>query len=185
MADPNAALQTQLSNIQNKTGKTLEQIRALLEATGLSKHGEQREHLMETLGIGFGDANTVIHVLKQAAAPAPASDDPLDLIYVGAKAHLRPLHEALMKQIDAFGEFERAPKKTYISLRRKKQFAMLGPATKTQVELGLNVKELPHSARLKVMPPASMCQYSLRLSDAAEIDAELIAWVRKAFDSAG
>lgn len=185
MADPNAALQTQLQNIQEKTGKTLDQLRAEIEKSGLSKHGEKRSFLMEKFAIGYGDANTVIHVLKQADQPAPASDDPLDLIYVGGKAHLRPIHEALMAKIDAFGEFELAPKKTYISLRRKKQFAMLGPATKTQVELGMNVKELPPSPRLKVMPPASMCQYSLRLSSVDEIDAELIGWVKAAFDAAG
>lgn len=185
MADPYAALQTQLTNIQSKTGKSLEQLRQLVEQSGLSKHGEKRSFLQEQLGIGYGDANTVIHVLKQGVAPPPASDDPLDAIYVGAKAHLRPLHEQLMARIDQLGEFELAPKKTYISLRRKKQFAMLGPATKTQVELGMNVKELPHSERLKVMPPKSMCQYSLRLSSADQIDDELMGWIKAAFEAAG
>jgi len=185
MADPNAQLQTQLSNIQSKTGKSLDQLRQMVEQSGLSKHGEKRSYLQEQLGIGYGDANTVIHVLKQAAAPAPTSDDPLDAIYVGAKAHLRPLHEQLMARIESLGDFELAPKKTYISMRRNKQFAMLGPATKTQIELGMNVKQLRHSERLKVMPPKSMCQYSLRLSHAEEIDTELLSWVKAAFDAAG
>ncbi len=185
MADPNAALQTQLSNIQKKTGQSLQQMAKAIEASGLSKHGEKRKFLMEKYEIGFGDANTVIHVLKQAAAPAPASNDPLDLIYVGPKAHLRPIHEALMARIDTFGEFEKAPKKTYISLRRKKQFAMIGPATKTQVEIGINVKELPPNERLKVMPPASMCQYSTRISSVEEIDDALLGWVKAGFNAAG
>lgn len=186
MADLDAALQTQLRNIQSKTGKNLDQLRLLLDASGLSKHGEQRSYLMETLGLGHGDANTLVHVLKQAAAPAAAVDaDPLDAIYVGPKAHLRLLHEALMKHINGFGEFELAPKKNYVSLRRKKQFAMLGPATKTQLELGLNIKDLPANPRLKVMPPASMCQYSVRLSGLDELDADLLGWLRAAFDGAG
>jgi hypothetical protein len=35
----------------------------------------------------------------------------LDEIYAGPKAALRPIHEALMRAIDGFGEFEVAPKK--------------------------------------------------------------------------
>jgi hypothetical protein len=48
--------------------------------------------------------------------------------------------EKIMQQVSGFGEFEIAPKKGFVSLRRKKQFAMLGPATNTRFELGLNIK---------------------------------------------
>ncbi len=114
-----------------------------------------------------------------------AGDDPLDAIYAGAKAGLRPVHDAVMKQIDKLGPFDVAPKKTYVSLRRKKQFAMVGPATKDQIEIGLNAKSLPAHARLKAQPPGGMCQYTVRLSSAAEVDAALMAWVRAAYDAAG
>ena len=30
-----------------------------------------------------------------------------------------------------------------------------------------------------------MCNYKVKLTDAAEVDAELVVWVRQAFDSAG
>lgn len=78
-----------------------------------------------------------------------------------------------------------APKKTYLSLRRKKQFAMIGPATKTQVEVGLNAKALPAADRLSEMPPKSMCTYKTRVSDVGEVDAELLGWLRRAYDEAG
>ena len=54
-------------------------------------------------------------------------EDVLDGIYTGAKAALRPIDDRLMAEIDTFGEFETLPKKGYVSLRRKKQFAMIGP----------------------------------------------------------
>jgi hypothetical protein len=139
--------------------------------------------LMEKLQLGYGDANMLALRAKDAASPASVDADPLDVIYAGAKAPLRALHDRLHAEIRKLGEFETAPKKAYVSLRRKKQFATLGPATKDQVELGLNAKALPASARLKALPPGGMCQYSVRLSAASEIDAELLAWVRAAYDA--
>ena len=76
-------------------------------------------------------------------------------LYTGAKAALRPIHDALMAKINTFGEFETSPKKTYLSLGRKKQFAMLGPAASTRVELGLNIKSLPANDRLIERPQAA------------------------------
>jgi len=139
MADLSAALATQLHNIQAKTGRTIAALHDELAATGLAKVGEKRNWLMATHKLGYGDANTVallagkvpsgLHDGEVAAATA-GSSDPLDALYAGPKVQLRAVHEALLKAVRAFGDFEEAPKKTYISLRRKKQFAMVGPATK-------------------------------------------------------
>lgn len=195
MADPQAAALTQLRNIQSRTGQTIAELLAAVKATGLARHGERRSWLMERYKLGYGDANTVAFFvdkplpdLSGAAPAAPAAaqqGDPLDAIYAGAKAHLRPLHERLMQVVAALGPCEQAPKKTYISLRRKKQFAMLGPATKELVELGLNVKGLPPHPRLKAMPPGGMCQYTVRLGAAEEVDETLAGWLRAAYDAAG
>jgi len=185
MADPKTATANQLRNIEAKTGKTFAQLRSLIAGTGLTKVGEQRTMLMERLGLGYGDANALALLAKQAAVSPTADADPLDAIYVGPKASLRDLHERLSAAIDKLGAYEKAPKKAYISMRRKKQFAMLGPATKDQVELGLNAKQLPASARLKALPPGGMCQYTVRLSRPSEIDAELMGWIRAAYDAAG
>jgi hypothetical protein len=90
-----------------------------------------------------------------------------------------------MKKIGAFGEFEIAPKKGYVSLRRKKQFAMIGPGSQTRVDVGINMKGVPGTARLVEQAPGGMCQYKVALTGAGEVDAELIGWIRKAYDAAG
>ena len=184
MADPTEASKTQLRNIEAKTGMSLPALCAVVAASGLAKHGEVRAMLMERYRLGYGDANALALHAQAAASAAPASDDALAAIYTGAKAHLRPLHEQVIARIEALGVFETAPKKAYVSLRRKKQFAMLGPVTKAQIELGLNARNLPACARLKALPPGGMCQYTVRLSEPGEIDAELMGWVRSAFDAA-
>ena len=188
-----AAITTQLANIEKRTGKSLAQLVKLVKACGLTKHSEIRDHLKTTLDLGYGDANTLTHhALKSGDATAPAgssagadADEVLSALYSGPKAALRPIHDALMTKINTFGEFEISPKKTYLSLRRKKQFAMLGPATSTRVELGLNIKSLPANARLIEQAAGGMCNYKVKLTDVSEVNAELVKWVRAAFDAAG
>ena len=89
-----------------------------------------------------------------------------------------------MRAIHKFGKFEIAPKKAYVSLRRKKQFAMIGPATKTRVEVGLNMKGVQATERLVVEPPGRMCRYKVKLTDPEGVDTELLAWIRQAYESA-
>ncbi len=191
MTSVDKALETQLKNIQTRTGKTLDDLYALVRESGLAKHGEIRDLLKRDLAMGHGDANTVAHMFLRLAegsgdaAGEPSLEAKLAEIYAGPKADLRPIHDKLMAAIEAFGPFEIAPKKTYISLRRKKQFAMIGPATKTRVEVGLNMKGVPATERLKELPAGGMCQYKVNLTDPAEADPELVAWIRKAYDSAG
>lgn len=185
------ALETQLKNIQTKTGKTLDQLYAIIKKSKLAKHGEMRDMLKKDLGMGHGDANTVVHFYMKSLEPASTQaggaspDAALDTIYSGAKAHFRPIHDKLMAAINKFGEFEIAPKKTYVSLRRKKQFAMIGPATNTRFEVGLNMKGVKATARLLALPPGGMCQYKVNLTDVKEVDKELIDWIKQAYESAG
>jgi hypothetical protein len=180
------ALATQLANIEKRTGKTLAELTAIIKASGLTKHGEIRDMLKRELGLGHGDANTLVHVALQSdggsQAAGKSSNQVLDEIYTGPKATLRPIHDAFMTAIRGFGAFEEAPKKGYVSLRHKKQFAMIGPATNTRVEIGLNMKGVPGTDRLLAQPPGGMCQYKVRLTAPAEVDGELLAWVRKAYD---
>ena len=182
------AIQTQLDNIQQKTGKSLDELAAIVRKSGLSKHGEIRDYLKRELGLGHGDANTLVHVVLKSdgerAAEGKSESAVLDEIYSGAKAHMRPIHEQLMKEIHKFGEFEIAPKKGYVSLRRKKQFAMIGPKTKTRFEVGINAKELQKNARLLEQPKGSMCNYIVNVTDAKEVDSELVAWIKSAYEGA-
>ena len=53
-----------------------------------------------------------------------------------------------MKEIYKFGEFEIVPKKGYVSLRRKKQFAMILTKTNTRFEVGINARDLKKNPRL-------------------------------------
>jgi len=182
------AVQTQLVNIQKKTGMTLAELTTFIKKSGLSKHGEIRDMLKEKLGLGHGDANALVHAVFESdgtrAAEGKSEDTVLDEIYSGAKAGFRPIHDSLIKHIDRFGEYEVVPKKGYVSLRRKKQFAMIGPKTNTRFEVGINAKDFKKNARLSEQPKGSMCNYIVSLTDPQEVDSELVAWLKSAFEGA-
>ena len=135
MADPQAASADPIAKHQARTGKTIAELHAALAASGLAKIGERRS-ADGAFKLGYGDANAVA-LLRQAAAgldgaaragTAAGRSAGCDLHrHQGAPATLARSGDAA---IGALGPCELAPKKTYISLRRKKQFAMLGPATK-------------------------------------------------------
>ena len=159
---------------------TLAELKVMIGKSGLTKQGEIREMLKRDLKMGQVDAEVLTLLVTQAI-----SEDPLGDIYSGAKTALRPIHETLMAAIGEFGSFEMAPKKTYISLRRKKQFATVGPATNSRVEVGMNMKGVKPTARLAAVPPGGICQYKVKLTDVKEVDKELIAWIRQAYEAAG
>jgi hypothetical protein len=191
MSSLDQAYATQLSNIQKKTGKSLDELIQLIQSSGLSKHAEIRSMLIEKLGLGYGDATMLTHFVQKTDAQSAikekgiSADEAIDEIYTGPKASLRPIHEKLMQAINQLGEFEIAPKKGYISLRRKRQFAMLGPATNTRFELGLNIKNLEADERLLEQPSGSMCNYKVRLTEADQVDESILDWVRRSFEAAG
>lgn len=183
------AVETQLKNIEKKAGQPLAALVKAIKGASLAKHGEMRSFAQEKWGLGYGDANALAHHAMQsdgastAKAAAASGGDPLDEIYSGKKAHMRPIHDALMSAISKFGDFEIAPKKGYVALRRKKQFAMLGPKTNDRFELGINLKDEAKHPLVKAQPPGGMCQYVAALTDAKQVDAALIKVLRAAYDA--
>lgn len=190
MSSVDKAVETQLKNVEIKTGKSLNELTAIIRQSGLSKHSEIRQLMIDKFGLGYGDANTLVHfALKSDAkhdveARGLTLEDVVAELYAGPKAGLRPIHDQIMAAIHNFGEFEIAPKKTYLSLRRKRQFAMVGPATKTRIEVGLNLKDLEPTDRLIQLPAGGMCNYKVNVTSIDQVDSELLGWIRQAFDRA-
>jgi predicted transport protein len=190
MSDLNKALTTQLANIEKRTGKSIAELTHIVTNSGLVKHGEIVAMLKSTLGMGHGDANTLTHIARKSAEQESgavrqrSSDQVLDDLYTGAKTSLRPIHDKLLIEMRKFGEFEEAPKKTYVSYRRKKQFVMIGPATNTRVEVGLNVKGLTPTDRLQELPRGQMCNYKIKLTDLLDVNADLVNWIKQAYEAA-
>ena len=83
------------------------------------------------------------------------------------KENLKPWYDKIMAEINKFGkDIEIAPKKAYVSLRRKKQFAILQPSTKDRLDVGLNIKGVAASGNVEEGAKwNAMCTHRIRVED--------------------
>lgn len=158
----------------------------MVKAEALEKHGQIVKFLKSDHGFTHGYANFVAHKTLKSSSLDADDDDMVAAQYAGPKTELRPIYERLVSLVQDFGEgAELAPKKSYVSLRHNKQFGLIQPSTKTRVDLGLVLKGKEPSGRLE---PAgsfnSMVTHRVRLEDVNQVDAEVAAWLKEAFDAA-
>ncbi|MDH4390402.1 MAG: DUF5655 domain-containing protein [Aquabacterium sp.] len=180
------AAQTMIENLKEKTGHSLDEWKKIIAAAGLSKHGEIVKLLKEQHSVTHGYASEIaLKSLGSDAASASDTDQLIDSQYKG-KEHLKPFYEKILAEVQALGgEFEIAPKKSYVSLKRKKQFVTLNPASKTRFEIGLNLKGVEPKGKLLAEKPDSICSHKINLADITDIDQEVIEWIKAAFAKAG
>ena len=179
-------VETMIANLKEKTGQTLEEWKEIITKQNLSKHGEIVKYLKDTHQVTHGYASEIaLKVLGSDADSASNADDFIVSQYKG-KEHLKAFYDKLISEIQAFGgDFKIDPKKTYVSLKRKKQFIILNPASKTRFEIGFNLKGVEPKGKLEAEKPNGICSHKINLADISEIDKEVIDWVRIAFDNAG
>lgn len=184
-ATPDDAIASMIANYEKNTGRPFEAWIALMRKARLAKHGEIVKHLKDEHGMSHGYANLVAtHVLRNDA-PAANSDLVCDQ-YAGTKAALKPLYDKLASAVAKFGgDVELSPKKTYVSLRRSKQFGLIQPSTADRLDVGINLKGIAPKGRLEASGSFNaMVTHRVRVTAAKDVDAELIGWLRAAYDAA-
>jgi len=176
------ALQTMINNMPDKTGKSLEEWIKILSKESFSKHSEAVNFLKSKHAVTHGFANTIVTLSKGS------NESPNDLVngqYKG-KEVLKPIYARLIQVVEKFGsDVTITPKKGSVSLIRKKQFALIKPATKTRIDLGLKLKGAEITGRLENSGPfGTMCTHRVRLQSEDEVDSELVEWLTKAYEAA-
>ncbi len=186
MPSPEAATESMIKNLAEKTGKPLDQWIKIARKSKLEKHGQIVSMLKSDHGLTHGYANLVALRTLQGNADAPEGDALLDAQYAGARAAMKPIYDALMVAIKKFGsDVEISPKKAYVSLRRKKQFALIQPAA-SRVDVGINLKGTESTPRLEESGSFNaMVSHRVRVEKAGDVDRQLIGWLREAYDLAG
>lgn len=176
-----------VANLKEKTGKTLDQWLKITKKAKLEKHGQIVKMLKADHGVTHGFANLIAHETLSGGAPAGAKGDSalVDNQYKGPKEELRPIYDAVVAAVQKLGkDVEISPKKSYVSFRRNKQFALIQPSTKTRVDLGINLKGAKTTKRLESSGSFnSMVSHRVRLSNKKEVNAELMNWLKQAYEA--
>jgi hypothetical protein len=183
---PEQQLESMVANMKANTGKTLEEWVAIVKKSKLEKHGEIVGMLKADHGLGHGFANLVAHHARGSLAPAASDGNPAAGQYDGAKAALKPIYDKLVSICEGFGkDVELLPKKGYVSLRRSKQFATIHPSTATRVDLGIKLAGVATKGRLEAAGSWNgMVTHRVRLEKVGDVDAELKAWLKQAYEAA-
>lgn len=176
------ALQTMIDNMPEKTGKSLSEWKKVLKTKSFSKHSEAVNFLKKEHNVTHGFANMIVVLSKEENE---SSTDLVKNQYEG-KENLLPIYESLLAVVKEFGkDVTITPKKTSVSIIRKKQFALIKPATKTKIDLGLKFKDKPTTDRLENSGPfGTMCTHRVKLSNVNEIDSVLKKWLKEAYENA-
>ncbi|SFU13329.1 Predicted transport protein [Algoriphagus locisalis] len=181
------AAQKMIDNLEKNTGKSLDQWVATVQKTDLKKHGEIVKFLKSEHSFTHGFANLVAHkALKSDAGSVSDTDELITKQYKG-KEHFLPIYEKLREEIKAFGpDVEFAPKNSYVSVKRKKQFAILVPATKSRFEIGINLIGHPADGILEIDTKSNgMCSHRVQFGTDGGISEEMIKWLRQSYENAG
>lgn len=178
--------QKMIENIEKNTGKTFQEWINIVQTSGKVKHGEIIKFLKTEHGFTHGYANFVAHKAKASDAGSVDNTDDLIQEQYEKKPKLKPIYDKLISAVKEIGgDVELAPKKAYLSLRRKKQFALIQPSTKTRLDVGINLKGIEATDRLENSGSFNaMCSHRVRVTSINEIDDELIDWLKQAYNKA-
>ena len=175
-----AETQKRIDGLPANTGKSLAEWFTILQKAQLDKHGAMMTLLKGEHGVSHGFANFIALMYRNQGGPE--GQDLIETQYA-AKPALRPIYDAIVGAVGEFGpDVEIAPKSATVSLRRSKQFALVSPATKTRVDVGINLKGEPGDERLRAT--GGMCTHTVGISSLDEVDDELVGWLRDAYSRA-
>src|SRR5262249_44246022 len=143
--------------------------------------------LKADFGLGHGHANAIAHEVENAGAPKISHGDAIAAHFSGKKTLWREPYDALVAKVSQFGpDVAVSPTRSYISLvRAGKKSAVLDPATPERLDVGLKLKGVPPAGRLEAAGDwNAMVTHRVRISRPKELNAELLRWLKAAYQAA-
>ncbi|MBU2918127.1 DUF4287 domain-containing protein [Psychrosphaera sp. F3M07] len=177
------ALETMINNMPEKTGKSLDQWMKILASKRFEKHSHAVTFLKTEHQVTHGFANTIVTLFQNQSSDQEKTSEHLISDQYTGKESLLPLYEKLIDIVTQFGnDVVITAKKTSVSIIRKNQFALIKPATKSRIDLGLKLKGIEVQGKLENSGPfGTMCTHRIQLKSMTDIDDEVKKWLILAY----
>lgn len=189
-----AHLAAMVENLPVKTGKTVEDWAALVTTEGPADDKERKAWLKAEFGLGGPTSMLILNQVNGTQADF-ASDEAylaaaprfVDDMYSGKKAHLRPIHDALIARVEALGEDVKiSPATTMVPVYRHHVFAQVRPATNSRVDLGLGLGRYEEALPKRIIETGGAAKgdritHRIGLEAVEDIDDEVVRWLETAY----
>jgi hypothetical protein len=180
--------QAYLDTIKAKTGLDPADFKKLAEEKGILADDVKTNDLVAWLTtdypIGRGHAMAIVATLKPTRIQ-DKTDDPVGAYFSGSKAKWRETYDDLVAQLEEFGPVGIAPTSSYIGLTKGKGKFAIVEATGDRLDIGIKLKGVEPTERFAASGSwNSMVTHRVTITDAAEIDSQLLNWLRDAYEKA-
>jgi Domain of unknown function (DUF5655)/Domain of unknown function (DUF4287) len=193
-ATPDDMMSAVSASLAARTGRSLDEWLGLVQASGVDPLDQNavRRWLRAEHGVAQNSQWAIADAAARAAGwERPSVDEYIDGQYRGAKAALRPIYDAVAAAILDLGDDVTVEGRgTYTPFVRARQFAAVAPAAKDRVDLGLRFTSPPPissctAARLLPAKGLAQATHKIPLRSAAEVDDEVRALLRVAYEQNG
>ncbi|MBL7013720.1 MAG: DUF4287 domain-containing protein [Candidatus Marinimicrobia bacterium] len=186
MASPQEMMDKMVGNLSEKTGHELSHWLKVVQSSGELKHNSIIKYLKTNHNITHGYANLIAFKFRETTEKSESPEEWVKNQYTGPKNSLRPMYDKLVSVVQSFGnDVDVSPRKSYVSIRRSKQFAIFKASTKTRLDVGLILKGETETERLKSGKQFSgMMTHHVEIYSMNDIDTELKGWLKSAYTKA-
>lgn len=189
-----AMVQKWVSELREKTGRSLEEWIALVKKEGLKDEKSRREWLKSKHKLGTNRASWIAERAEGKGwedtpeAYLKAAVRYVEEQYAGPKEKLRPIYDELLKLGKSLGEDVKAcPCRTIVPLYREHVFAQIKPTTNSRIDLGLALTHFKGKLPKRIIDTGGLAKkdritHRIEIMAPEQIDDEVKKWLRTAYD---
>ena len=170
--------------LQRRTGESLEVWNQRVGASAIDDEASLRAWLTQQGVTGYPQNLLVMERFGYPDFLLASADDLIEGQY-RYRPELRPILDAILTRVAAIGQVTVQARKTYVSLLTpRRTFAAVQATTRSRVDLGLRLANPEPSSRLERAKSMGSDAMTMRipLTTPEEVDDEVEAWLRRAYD---
>lgn len=190
-----AMVQKWITELKEKTGRSLEEWKEFVKNEGPKDEKAQREWLKIQHKLG---TNSAWWIAARVAGKESEEDSPGEYLeaapkyvekqYAGKKQALRPIYDELLKLGKSMGgDVKACPCLTMVPLYRNHVFAQIKPTTNTRIDLGFALTHYQGKLPERLVDTGGLAKkdritHRIELTAAGQIDGEVKKWLKAAYD---